>query len=242
MSNFVKHIPCPSCGSRDANSLYDDDHTHCFSCGHRTGGRFNLESIKQRLANNKNKDTKIDIRLPSDSTPDLPYECRKWLEQYELTESETKKAGFLWSEERSMMIIPVYGEAGQLLLWQGRYFPKRKPKYFTRGNVQDTLVIYGSGGSRIVLVEDSISAIKVARLCACSPLYGSSIGTHLLARLLGQGYRELIIWLDKDKTKEAIRFQQQASALFDSVSVVSTDDDPKQCSMEIIKKYLDKRR
>jgi len=32
-SKFIKHIPCEHCGSKDANSLYDDGHTHCFSCG-----------------------------------------------------------------------------------------------------------------------------------------------------------------------------------------------------------------
>lgn len=34
-SEFVKHIPCPSCGSSDANSLYTDGHEWCFSCGYR---------------------------------------------------------------------------------------------------------------------------------------------------------------------------------------------------------------
>lgn len=32
-SVFLKHIPCPDCGSSDANSLYTDGHTYCFSCG-----------------------------------------------------------------------------------------------------------------------------------------------------------------------------------------------------------------
>lgn len=32
-SEFVTHIPCEECGSSDANSLYNDGHTHCFSCG-----------------------------------------------------------------------------------------------------------------------------------------------------------------------------------------------------------------
>lgn len=31
-SNFVKHISCEKCGSRDGNSLYDDGHTHCYAC------------------------------------------------------------------------------------------------------------------------------------------------------------------------------------------------------------------
>jgi len=31
-SNFIEHLPCDTCGSSDANSLYDDGHTYCFSC------------------------------------------------------------------------------------------------------------------------------------------------------------------------------------------------------------------
>ena len=31
-SEFVSHLPCDLCGSSDANSLYDDNHTHCFAC------------------------------------------------------------------------------------------------------------------------------------------------------------------------------------------------------------------
>jgi twinkle protein len=32
-SMFIAHVPCPECGSSDANSLYDDGHTYCFKCG-----------------------------------------------------------------------------------------------------------------------------------------------------------------------------------------------------------------
>ena len=31
-SEFVRHLPCENCGSSDANSLYTDGHTFCFSC------------------------------------------------------------------------------------------------------------------------------------------------------------------------------------------------------------------
>lgn len=31
-SNFLYHTHCDSCGSSDANSVYDDGHTFCFSC------------------------------------------------------------------------------------------------------------------------------------------------------------------------------------------------------------------
>ena len=31
-SKFLHHIPCESCGSSDANSLYDDGHQWCYNC------------------------------------------------------------------------------------------------------------------------------------------------------------------------------------------------------------------
>ena len=31
-SEFVRHLPCTVCGSSDANNLYSDGHTFCFSC------------------------------------------------------------------------------------------------------------------------------------------------------------------------------------------------------------------
>ena len=31
-SEFIQHVPCDSCGSSDANSLYSDGHTYCFAC------------------------------------------------------------------------------------------------------------------------------------------------------------------------------------------------------------------
>lgn len=31
-SDFIRHVPCEKCGSSDANSLYSDGHTFCFSC------------------------------------------------------------------------------------------------------------------------------------------------------------------------------------------------------------------
>ena len=37
-SEFVRHLPCESCGSSDANSLYTDGHTFCFVCHERTPG------------------------------------------------------------------------------------------------------------------------------------------------------------------------------------------------------------
>lgn len=38
MADYVKHIPCESCGSSDGKALYDDDSTYCFVCTEHTKG------------------------------------------------------------------------------------------------------------------------------------------------------------------------------------------------------------
>ena len=37
-SEFIRHEPCPDCGSSDALAVYTDGHTYCFSCQARTAG------------------------------------------------------------------------------------------------------------------------------------------------------------------------------------------------------------
>ena len=36
-SKWVKHMACPKCNSSDANTLYEDGHSYCFSCKTRFG-------------------------------------------------------------------------------------------------------------------------------------------------------------------------------------------------------------
>ena len=49
----MSHLPCPECGSSDANSLYDDGHTYCFSCGTYADGAPTKEEepVKETKAN-----------------------------------------------------------------------------------------------------------------------------------------------------------------------------------------------
>lgn len=58
MSKYLRHIPCQACGSSDANSLFDDGHTHCFSCEAHTYPNnnedgANLRNTGSRIINNK---------------------------------------------------------------------------------------------------------------------------------------------------------------------------------------------
>jgi twinkle protein len=43
-SNFLYHTSCDACGSSDANSVYDDGHSFCFSCNKHTKAKEEMET------------------------------------------------------------------------------------------------------------------------------------------------------------------------------------------------------
>ena len=69
-SKFLRHIPCEHCGSKDANSLYDDGHTHCFSCGVTENEGAYDERTVMRDAVAPTKKAIMDIRGTFKSIPD----------------------------------------------------------------------------------------------------------------------------------------------------------------------------
>ena len=67
MSTFVRHLPCDKCGSSDANSLYDDGHTHCFKCGHT---EFEHQHEERTVMRDAVAPKKVEIRGQVKSIPD----------------------------------------------------------------------------------------------------------------------------------------------------------------------------
>ena len=72
-STFLYHTSCPSCGSSDGNSVYDDGHTYCFVCNHFDSGQLHDdgEQIKTK-AMLKGNPVKLRKRGLSEET------CRKY--------------------------------------------------------------------------------------------------------------------------------------------------------------------
>jgi len=236
-SELLFHAPCPSCGSRDNLAVYTD-HKYCFGCRYYEGQRthnFRIDKDKYK----KNNDNPSCF-LPPDFNLSIPKIGHDWLSQYKITPKDTITNRIGWSDKgvlarhgnkderlfAPMMIFPVYDPHGNLLMWQGRYFgdDKKVPKYYTRGS-RDCLHLLGDRGI-IVLVEDLLSAIKVAKVARAIPLFGSSVNLDLLSRI-NRITDSFLIWLDKDKYKDAQRFVKRASQYFTFVKAVYTELDPK---------------
>lgn len=143
-----------------------------------------------------------------------------------------------WSEQRSLLIFPYYIE-GTLVGWQGRYFgtdPKH-PKWFSKGKLDSFVYTLGKESDTIVLTEDIVSAIKVSSLQKSSPIFGSVISKHRFLALT-HICKNVIIWLDPDKQKEAVKFANLGRLFGLNCSVILSAKDPKEHTYDEIRKLL----
>lgn len=252
---YVKHGPCPKCGSRDNLGTYRDGHQWCFGCGYYVPSVESLGARVQRVSEVFEGEVSRGVQsFPSDTSRVIGYEGLRWIKQYGITDEELKRYNVLWSEEKKQLIYPIYGGEGELLAWQARNFAvseghgnSGKSKYFTSGKIDEVLYILRVGSyyhsdrvdlnSSICLVEDVASAIKLSRYIPAMPLFGSHISTQRLNRLRLH-FKRVVVWLDRDKAKNAYKGALMASQMGFDTQVVVTELDPKDLSDDVLKKEL----
>ena len=240
MNNFVRHDPCPKCGSKDNLGVYLDGSAWCFGCGyHRQAEGMSVKSMERLLSP---MITEGYGALPSDFSSDIPREPYAWLKKYSLTNEEISENKIGWSARNEMLIIPYMDTENKCFLWQGRYFPKRTPKVFTRGNVEGSILLpfnssITSSSTRVVVVEDPISAIKLSRVENSTPVLGSNLSMHK-AVLLSRYFSHLTLWLDPDMVVKMLQLCNKYKPLFNKVDFIVSKHDPKDHSTEEIKEYL----
>jgi len=242
MGTCIGHEPCPKCrkdgNDRTGNNLarYADGGAYCFSCGYTILPNGLATLSKETQENNH------AISLPGSVTQVLPERALEWLHKYSLTDHDIRLNNILWSEDYQRIIFPIIIN-DTLEGWIGRAVDSNIiPKVYTRGKLHETNYILGNLSSKkIVLVEDIISAIKVAGTYeySVSPLFGSHISTRKLLTLR-RYYDNITIWLDKDKEKESVKFAQKARDFGIKARSVITDKDPKEYSDSEILSYLTK--
>lgn len=230
MSNFIKHNPCPKCNSKDNLGEWDD-HFYCFGCQYYKL-KNDLNTLRTRVFKSKSPSNVID-NSKLNITPELPPVAIKWLLSYGITPTEILKYNFQWCIDNGTLIL-----LNTNTYWQGRSFKNFGPKYLSNG--PKPLTIYGESDT-IILVEDILSAIKVARHSVCAtPLLGSSLSIEN-ERILANKYKTIYVWLDRDKAKNAIKIKNRFKALGLQSKVIITDKDPKEYNNKEITEWLKNR-
>ena len=67
-SEFLRHTPCPTCGSSDANSVYSDGHSFCFACNTYTHPDSSVRSMSVSAVSLEGYAQRLNKRKISEST------------------------------------------------------------------------------------------------------------------------------------------------------------------------------
>jgi len=152
----------------------------------------------------------------------------------------------LWSDSLNRLIFPFWID-GELNGWQARSIKKdEKSKWLAKGNIKDLNIIYSGGRSvtqwsretRLFLVEDIISAIKVSKAdkrILAMPLFGVNFKPLQLLKLQ---FKEYIIFLDENMHEHSIKKARQMSHYGIPCSTVLSKCDPKRYTYEELKMII----
>lgn len=227
-SEFIRHVPCGSCGSRDNNALYSDGHTYCFGCGGTVGaGRTGAEQA---------------ARPSRRSILGLIHGDYSALAKRKITEATCQHFGYFIGEHQgSTCQVANYHDADGVLVAQKI---RRQDKTFAWLGDQDAALPFGSQcwpktGKQIVVTEGELDALSMSQVqgnkypvvsigCGAGPQIKKYIAKH--AGYL-KGFEKVIIMFDNDeKGSEAAKMAAQIIGSKAFIADIPVVDDCKDAS------------
>jgi hypothetical protein len=223
----TKRINCPFCGGyktmgitiKGGNKIWN-----CFkaSCGVR--GRENvgltLGGLRKRLEGRKDTDKKPAVGLPPHlSSPHLHPEAIRYLKSVNSMQAfEDGLVDIKYSPALKRVIFMMPDKEGGV----GRSLIGEKPKWKNFGDTTGILRI-GTGDTAVV-VEDAASAASVSRFTFCSgcALLGTNISSLQRTQLCH--FTNVIIALDKDASKKALKLKSKLEGRVNTRVVFLEDD------------------
>lgn len=189
-STFVRHAPCPQCGSKDNLAIYDDGHTHCFGCGHRTGP------------------TGVTVERKSTPSDFIQGEAQA-LGKRKITEEICRKYGYLVGKagEKTVQIANYRGKSGEIV---GQKIRTADKKFSVKGSLRDAGFfgqhLFGQGGKMVTICEGEIDCLAMAQVMGQGkwPVVSIPNGSQSAAKIFAQQsewletFEKVVIAFDMD--------------------------------------------
>jgi twinkle protein len=200
-SEFLRHEPCPSCGSSDALARYTDGHGHCFSCLHYEHG------------DDTAPPTTITNKRLMDFTGDfVPLKGRN------LREDTLKKFNVRYDHDTKTIRFPYYSQAGQLVGFKSR--DTDKDFRWTGKNEDHALFgqqLWGRG-KEIVITEGELDCLSVYQIRPTWPVVSLPNGAAAAKKALQHqlkwlmGFESIVLFFDSDEAGQ--QAAQDCASLF----------------------------
>ena len=201
VSEFLRHVPCPNCGSSDANSLYDDGHLYCFKCNTYTPSEDSSESMQQSSTRARVELRGQAVRLSKRGLPEQVCERFKIYKDGE-------QLLFHYFDENNRLI----GTKVKTKDKQFRYEGSSDGRLFGQN-------LWPTHGKRVVIFEGELDAASgTAALQGNWPMVslpqGAAGAKRSIQRNLEwlQGYEQIVLFFDNDEAGQKAT-QEAASVL-----------------------------
>jgi len=183
-SEFIRHEPCLTCGSSDANGVYTDGHSYCFSCQtyiHGNGAQHTHQM--QTNVNFKGSAQRLQKRRISE----------KVCQFYKIYRDE------------AYLRFPYFDSSGRL---KGFKVKSKDKNFKYEGETTDTLFgqhLFPTSGRRIVITEGELDAASCYEAMENWPMvslpHGAASAKKDIQKQIPflQGYQEIILFFDKDE-------------------------------------------
>ena len=181
-SEFIRHEPCDVCGSSDANSVYSDGHSYCFSCHTYTPGDDEPQRMNHPIQIKGEPVRLAKRKIPADV-------CR----QYKIYR-DGDLLRFYYCDDRGIVV--------------GCKTKTKDKNFLYEGSVPGTLFgqhLFKSSGKRLVITEGELDAASVM---VAMPTWqhvslpsGSASAKKSIQKQLSwlQGWEEIVLFFDNDE-------------------------------------------
>ena len=185
-SEFVRHLPCETCGSSDANSLYSDGHSFCFACNTYIPGEGEI------VHNHKNMSAHVQLKGSAQRLPKRNI-SEKVCEKYKIY------------RDGDVLRFHYFSESGIL---QGCKVKTKDKVFRYEGQAADALFgqhLFPSTGKRVVITEGELDAASCSEAMPGWPMVslpsGAAAAKKSIQRALPwlQGYAEIVLFFDNDE-------------------------------------------
>ena len=203
MSNLVSMSSCPHClgGTKTACFATYTNGYKCFSCGIAKSFDSHRMAIMGKAAF-KPVTVKSGVYIPKHTRNPKEFSpgVLKWLYSYYVYDKLIRKhrIGYVgdagdWGDS---LLLPVIKD-NEMVFVTRRFFPDKR--VLGIGTKQPYKI--NNGNKRVILVEDYISAIRVAEYADVWCLFGTYLDRSHVDELLNN-YSEITLWLDGDEAGE----------------------------------------
>ncbi len=206
MGLLISTGACPFCGNGNNTPCFAQysDGYKCFSCGVNKKQDGSTYAFRPSLVM---FDRKLDIPEHTQNIREFSPTVLQWLYKYYVYDDLIKKYGISYAKydkfgqfEGESLLFPQFQD-NKLIFYTRRFFPEKK--FILRGDKTSPFIIKCDAKSdKIVLVEDFISAIRLAEHVNVLCLWGVHI-SFMCRKYLETSTYNVEIWLDPDEAGQS---------------------------------------